>query len=92
MGRRPAGRGGSGRVLHVSQAAETGVPFVVDDYVRAQREAGWTVAVACPGGTLATLMNEADVPVLVKPVDLQDLVRAVEQAAVDGSGGGDAPG
>src|SRR5689334_4836192 len=52
------------RVLHVSQSTETGVPFVVDDYVRTQLEAGFTVAVACPGGTLATMMRDLGVEVL----------------------------
>lgn len=51
-------------MLHVSQATETGVPFVVDDYVHAQVAAGWRVAVACPGGTLATLMHDAGIEVL----------------------------
>ena len=40
-------------------------------------------------GQAARVAAEANVPVLVKPVDLQDLVRAVEQAAVDGSGPGE---
>lgn len=61
---RSAGRGRARRVLHVSQATETGVPFVVDDYVHAQLAAGWEVGVACPGGTLGTLMEAAGVEVL----------------------------
>lgn len=60
MGTDVAGRpfsAGPRRALHVSQPTETGVAHVVDQYVSAQRAAGWTVAVASPGGTLGAMME-----------------------------------
>ena len=74
---RSTGDGRSRRVLHVSQATETGVPFVVDDYVRAQLDAGWDVAVACPGGTLEVLMQAVGVPVLAWPATRDPSPRAL---------------
>ena len=55
------------RVLHVSQPTETGVSHVVGHYVSAQRGAGWTVAVASPGGTLAANMDAVGVKTLRWP-------------------------
>ncbi len=69
----PVGR----RVLHVSQSTETGVPHVVDDYVRSQLRAGWEVAVACPGGTLAAMMRDLGVEVLDWPARREPDPRAL---------------
>ncbi|MCS0604979.1 glycosyltransferase [Streptomyces sp. LP11] len=46
------------RVLHVAQPVDGGVARVVADLVRAQVAAGLRVAVACPGGELATAVRE----------------------------------
>jgi glycosyltransferase involved in cell wall biosynthesis len=75
--RHPSGR----RVLHVSQATETGVPFVAEDYVRAQLQAGWEVAVACPGGTLASVMRGLGVEVLDWPSQREPDPRTIPREA-----------
>ena len=52
------------RVLHVAQPTDAGVPHVIESLVRAQLDAGWRVAVACPGGTLGETMRGLGVEVL----------------------------
>ena len=52
------------RVLHVTQAVEAGVAHVVADLVRAQKQAGWEVVVACPGGALQGLARGEGAEVL----------------------------
>ena len=83
-------------VVHVTQSTETGVPHVVDGYVRSQRTAGWRVVVVCPGGTMAAMARASGAEVVTwsatrdpdplgllrELVDLRAILRAVDPDVV----------
>lgn len=54
----------AGTVLHVAQAVETGVAYVLEDHIRHQLSEGWRVFVACPGGSLSQIATNAGATVL----------------------------